>query len=82
MKILPNSVKNDLTFDTNADANKELWRIISGKAELIKLGGGKKAIERHKAKGKLTARERIDFLIDEGTYFLEIGLFAAHEMYE
>ncbi|MFN4146654.1 MAG: acyl-CoA carboxylase subunit beta [Runella sp.] len=48
----------------------------------IKLGGGLKNIEKHKAKGKLTARERIDFLIDSPDDFLEIGAFAGMGMYE
>ncbi len=45
-------------------------------------GGGKKAIAKQKEKGKLTARERINYLIDEGSTFLEIGAFAGFEMYE
>ena len=48
----------------------------------IKTGGGKKRIEKEHKKGKMTARERIDFLIDENTDFLELGLWAAHGMYE
>ncbi|ANE52918.1 acyl-CoA carboxylase subunit beta [Flavisolibacter tropicus] len=45
-------------------------------------GGGKKAIAKQKEKGKLTARERIDYLIDKNTPFVEIGAFAGWEMYE
>jgi 3-methylcrotonyl-CoA carboxylase beta subunit len=48
----------------------------------IKDGGGKKAIAKQKEKGKLVARERIDYLIDKGTPFVEIGAFAGFEMYE
>jgi 3-methylcrotonyl-CoA carboxylase beta subunit len=47
----------------------------------IKLGGGVKAIERQHEKGRLTARERIDRLVDPGSFFQELGLWAAHEMY-
>jgi len=50
--------------------------------EEIKQGGGVKRIEKEHKKGKMTARERIDFLIDEDTAFDEIGLWAAYEMYE
>ncbi|MDH3251366.1 MAG: acyl-CoA carboxylase subunit beta [Ignavibacteria bacterium] len=50
--------------------------------EVVKLGGGKKAIEKLHGRGKLTARERIQKLIDPGSYVLEVGLFAAYEMYE
>jgi 3-methylcrotonyl-CoA carboxylase beta subunit len=49
--------------------------------ENIYEGGGKKAIEKQKEKNKLTARERIDYLIDKGSDFIEIGAFAGYEMY-
>src|SRR5687768_16412557 len=48
----------------------------------LRLGGGGKAIERQHEKGRLTARERIDRLIDPGTYFLELGLWAGWKMYD
>lgn len=48
----------------------------------IRLGGGSKAIERQHEKNRLTARERIDRLIDPGTPFQELGLWAAHGMYK
>ncbi len=48
----------------------------------IKLGGGSKKIEAHKKKGKLTARERINYLIDDDTALLEVGAFAGEGMYE
>lgn len=51
-------------------------------ATVVRLGGGKKNIEKQHEKGKLTARERIALLIDKGTTFEELGLFAAHEMYK
>src|SRR5436309_9472354 len=47
----------------------------------IRQGGGKKAIDRQHAKGRLTARERIARLIDPDTELFEIGLWAAHDMY-
>lgn len=75
-------VQGNLAFEANADANRQRMRQIEGAAERIRLGGGKKAIERHKAKGKLTARERINLLTDQGSYFLEVGLFAAEGMYK
>lgn len=74
-------VDRTLAFEQNADANRNTLRITEAKAEQVMLGGGKKAIERHKAKGKLTARERIAGLIDDGSGFLEVGLFAAQDMY-
>ncbi len=50
--------------------------------EKIKEGGGKKAVEKQKEKNKLTARERINYLIDENKPFIEIGAFAGYEMYK
>ena len=47
----------------------------------IYLGGGAKAIAKQKEKGKLTPRERIDYLVDEGTSLLELGAFAGYGMY-
>ena len=47
----------------------------------VSLGGGKKAIEKAKEKGKMSPRERIEYLIDKGTQFTEIGAFAGWEMY-
>ena len=54
---------------------------IHNEEEKIREGGGKKAIESQHAKGRLTARERIDLLADDGTFF-ELGLYAAYGMYE
>ncbi|MHB8469087.1 MAG: carboxyl transferase domain-containing protein [Gaiellaceae bacterium] len=45
-------------------------------------GGGQKAVERHRSRGKLTARERIDRLVDPDTAFLELGALAAYELYD
>lgn len=51
------------------------------KHDQISLGGGKKTIEKNREKGKLTPRERIQYLIDKDTKFTEIGSFAGYEMY-
>src|SRR5207247_9341522 len=45
-------------------------------------GGGEKAVERHRSRGKLTARERIDLLLDPGTAFLELNALAAWDVYD
>ncbi len=50
--------------------------------EIIKLGGGKKSIDKQREKNKLTARERIEYLLDKGSVFTEIGSFAGFDMYE
>lgn len=60
----------------------EELRKLEELAAKVRLGGGKKNIEKQHEKGKLTARERIALLIDKGTTFEELGLFAAHEMYK
>ena len=63
---------------------KTLPELIAQLAEQeadIRLGGGQAAIERQHKKGRLTARERIDKLIDPGTTFFELGLWAAWGMY-
>jgi 3-methylcrotonyl-CoA carboxylase beta subunit len=60
---------------------QELLDHLGRKTEAVKLGGGEKRIASEHAKGKLTARERIDYLIDDGSRFLEIGAFAADGMY-
>src|SRR6266480_4567518 len=48
----------------------------------VALGGGEKAVERHRSRGKLTARERIDRLVDPGSTFLELSALAAWDVYE
>ncbi len=72
----------DLEFNKNEDVFKQLCYQLKIKLQEVKLGGGKKKIESQHKKGKLTARERIHFLIDKNSEFLEIGAFAADGMYE
>lgn len=60
----------------------QLLTELQEKHKLVKQGGGPKRISKEHEKGKLTARERIDYLIDEQSDFLEIGAFAADGMYE
>ena len=71
-----------LDFNKNEDA---LRLALSGwrtRLDKIALGGGKAAIDKQHEKNKLTARERISYLVDEGAAFIEIGAFAGYEMYE
>jgi acetyl-CoA carboxylase carboxyltransferase component len=82
MAVLGSDLPKDLTFHTFEDNMKNLLRVLRAKAEVTMLGGGKEAIEKQHKRGKLTARERIAKLIDPDSSFLEIGLFAAHGMYE
>lgn len=81
-RIIGSPIERDLVFNTNYDFNKELYRKIRAVADNTYRGGGVKAIEKHHAKGKLTARERIEKLVDPDTEVLEVGLFCAHDMYK
>jgi acetyl-CoA carboxylase carboxyltransferase component len=72
----------DLEFNKNEDQLKQLCFQLKSKAQKTMLGGGEKKIEDQHQKGKLTARERIDYLIDKNSPFLEIGLFVGDGMYK
>ncbi len=74
--------KEDLSFNKNEDVNKLLVTDLNRKLDEVYLGGGKKRIEKHHSKGKLTARERIEYLLDKGSNRIEIGAFAGEEMYQ
>jgi acetyl-CoA carboxylase carboxyltransferase component len=87
---------SDLKFDNSlgskldlkaprASANRQalaaLMALVRAEEDTIRLGGGAKAAEAQHAKGRLTVRERLKLLLDEGTEFLELGLWAAYGMY-
>lgn len=72
----------DLEFNKNEDQLKQLCFQLKTKAKNTQLGGGEKKIEAQHQKGKLTARERIEYLIDKNSEFLEVGLFAGEGMYQ
>ncbi len=82
MTKIGNPIKEDKTFLKRDDFYKNLLRKLEVEKEKVKLGGGKKAIEKHKSKGKLTARERINKLVDDPKQFFELSTFAAYGMYE
>ncbi len=71
----------NIEFNKNEDAMKLLLAEMNLRIDKIMQGGGKKKIEKHHEKGKLTARERIEKLIDPGKPFFEFGTFAGYEMY-
>jgi len=71
----------DIEFNKNEDWMKLLNSAVKKEKEKIKNHGGKTAIEKQHQKNKLTPRERIAYLIDEHTEFLELGTFAGYEMY-
>lgn len=74
--------KMDILFNQREDKNKLLVSDLKRRLDAINLGGGKKRIEKHKEKGKLTARERIQYLLDPKKPVIEIAAFAGYEMYE
>jgi len=72
----------DINFNKNEDHNKLLASELRQRLAKVALGGGEKRIEKHHSKGKMTARERIDFLLDAKKPSIEIGAFAGDEMYK
>ncbi|MFK7834434.1 MAG: acyl-CoA carboxylase subunit beta [Winogradskyella sp.] len=72
----------DIKFNKNEDHNKLLLSDLKKRFAKVKLGGGQKSIDKHHAKGKMTARERVDYLLDPKAKSIEIGAFAGDGMYE
>src|SRR3954463_11806646 len=72
----------NITFNRNEDWMKLQLSELKQHFEKIKLGGGKKSIDKQREKNKLTARERIEYLCDKNKPFVEIGAFAGFDMYE
>jgi len=71
----------DINFNKNEDYNKLLVSDLKKRFAKVKMGGGQKRIDKHHEKGKLTARERIDYLLDNDKKSIEIGAFAGEDMY-
>ena len=71
----------DLNFNKNEDYNKLLVSDLRKRFVKVKLGGGQKRIDKHHEKGKMTARERIDYLLDTKAKSIEIAAFAGENMY-
>jgi 3-methylcrotonyl-CoA carboxylase beta subunit len=73
---------NSSDFAKNKSALFEQVQNWRKQVDIAKLGGGEDAVKKHKSRGKLTARERIDALVDSGSAFLEFSTLAAFDMYE
>ena len=71
----------DLNFNKNEDHNKLLLSDLKRRFIQVKLGGGQKRIDKLHGEGKMTARERIDYLLDEKSKSIEIAAFAGEGMY-
>jgi 3-methylcrotonyl-CoA carboxylase beta subunit len=83
MEILDSQIDvNSLDFKANSDAMLGVVGEWRERVNLVKAGGGEEAVRKHKSRGKLTARERIEGLVDGGSAFLEFSTLAAWDMYE
>lgn len=74
--------RNSEDFEKNREANYTLARDLHALSERVLRGGPERSRKRHLARGKLLARDRIRTLLDQDSPFLEIGRFAAHEVYD
>ncbi len=71
----------DIKFNKNEDHNKLQLSDLKKRLAKVKLGGGEKSTAKHHSKGKMTARERINYLLDPKSKSIEIGAFAGEDMY-
>ena len=83
MTVLTSQLDRDAEeFASRRERMEELVAQVRERTAQVARGGGEKATERHRSRGKLPARERIDLLVDPGTAFLELNALAAWEMYD
>ena len=83
MAVLSSQVERESAdFDRRRARMEELVAELRERTAQVARGGGEKAVERHRSRGKLTARERIDRLLDPGTAFLELNALAAWDLYD
>ena len=82
MTVLSTQVAHDDVFEQRRARMEALVAELRDRTGLVARGGGEKALERHRSRGKLSARERIDRLVDPSTAFLELNALAAWEMYD
>jgi 3-methylcrotonyl-CoA carboxylase beta subunit len=82
MAVLESHVELGEEHDRRRERMGQLVAELRGRTALVASGGGEKAVERHRSRGKLTARERIDRLVDPGSAFLELSALAAWEIYD
>lgn len=82
MAVLESGVQRDEVFERRQERMESLVAELRERTAQVAQGGGEKATERHRSRGKLTARERVDRLVDPGGAFLELNALAAWELYE
>ena len=80
--LLTSQLERDETFARRAERMETLVAELRERTAQVASGGGAKAVDRHRSRQKLTARERIDRLIDPGTALLELNALAAWELYD
>ncbi|HEY7733083.1 MAG TPA: carboxyl transferase domain-containing protein, partial [Gaiellaceae bacterium] len=81
MSVLTSQAERDETFASRRARMEALVAELRERTATIAAGGGEKAVERHRSRGKLTARERIDRLVDPASAFLELNALAAWDLY-
>src|SRR4051812_21373945 len=82
MAVLSSQAVRDEGFERRRERMEALVAELRTRSALVAAGGGEKAVARHRERGKLPARERIDRLVDPGGAFLELGALAAWELYD
>jgi 3-methylcrotonyl-CoA carboxylase beta subunit len=82
MAVLESVVQRDDAFDRRRERIEGLVAELRERTAQVARGGGEKATERHRSRGKLTARERVDRLVDPGGAFLELNALAAWDLYD
>ncbi|HEY7706272.1 MAG TPA: carboxyl transferase domain-containing protein [Gaiellaceae bacterium] len=83
MALLTSQVERDSeVFVQRRDRMEALVAELRERTGQVAQGGGEKSVERHRSRGKMTARERVDRLVDPGTAFLELSALAAWELYD
>jgi acetyl-CoA carboxylase carboxyltransferase component len=80
--VLTSQAERDEAFTRRDERMEQLVGELRERTALVARGGGEKAVERHRARGKLTARERIDRLVDPDSSFLELNALAAWDLYD
>ncbi len=82
MAVIESKLEHSRGFQNRLEHWKGTIERLQAEEAEIRLGGGVKALERQRSRGKMTARERVELLCDSGEPFLELGIWAAHGMYE
>jgi acetyl-CoA carboxylase carboxyltransferase component len=82
MAVLESGVQRDELFERRRERMEGLVAELRERSAEVAQGGGDKATERHRSRGKLTARERVDRLVDPGGAFLELNALAAWDLYD